>query len=353
MTIEKAIFWLAVMAISLNSCSKEPKPPDERAAKRESRTPAEDTTSQGARPAAETAQSNEHRGVKTEIRNVMFRLNDKAAVHLELVSGEIWPTRKNQMPVFDDKTSFELRVTNGKISIAPEALADILNEYVFAPSDAPLKDISVSIEEGQLHIKGKLRSKGDLPFETAGTVSATADGRLRVRTEKVKAMHVPVKGVMGLFGIELAKVLNTSKTAGIDTDKNDLVVELETLLPPPHLKGKIKNARIEGNRVVTFFGDGGESIPAPKEPANYMAFQGNELRFGKLTMLDADLTVLDMDPGDPLDWYQDQYQRQVAAGCSKITANFGLRSYAKDYSKLPHQRAAKRTKAENRNSLRP
>jgi hypothetical protein len=121
------------------------------------------------------------------------------------------------------------------------------------------------------------------------------------------------------------------------------------LLPPPHLKGKIKNARIEGNRVVTFFGDGGESIPAPEETANYMTFQGNGLRFAKLTMQDADLTVLDMDPGDPLDWYQDQYQRQLAAGYSKITANFGLRSYVKDYSKLPHQRAAKRTKVENKN----
>jgi len=70
-----------------------------------------------------------------------------------------------------------------------------------------------------------------------------------------------------------------------------------------------------------------------------MSFSGNSVRFGKLTMENTDLTVLDLDPGDPLDWYQDHYKEQLAAGYAKINSNFGLRSYVKDFSKLSRSSA--------------
>lgn len=238
------------------------------------------------------------------------------------------------MVVFDDKTSFEVRVTNGTVSITPDGLADVMNNYVFAKKDSPLKDLSVSIDKGRLIIKGKLHSKGDIPFGTAGTLNATPDGRIRVRTEKITALKLPVKGLMGLFGVELANVVNTSKIDGIDTDKNDLLMDLGTLLPPPHIRGKVTGVRVENNAIVTIFGDGGKSVPPPKEKGNYMAFQGNPVRFGKLVMEQTDLTVLDLDPADALDWDQDHYKEQLIAGYSKITPSFGLRAYVKDYSKL-------------------
>ena len=51
-------------------------------------------------------------------------------------------------------------------------------------------------------------------------------------------------------------------------------------------------------------------------------------------MEQTDLTVLDLNPADTLDWDQDHYKDQLVAGYSKITPSFGLRAYAKDYSKL-------------------
>ena len=71
-----------------------------------------------------------------------------------------------------------------------------------------------------------------------------------------------------------------------------------------------------------------------------MSFQGNPIRFGKLVMESADLVVYDLDPADPLDWNQDHYRDQLAAGYSKVTPAMGLRTYAKDYNKLPRGGAA-------------
>lgn len=36
---------------------------------------------------------------------------------------------------------------------------------------------------------------------------------------------------------------------------------------------------------------------------NYMCYRGSVLRFGKLTMVDADLQIADADPKDPFDFF--------------------------------------------------
>src|SRR3984893_2876854 len=162
--------WLLSSALSLIACSKisqphKPEPPAPCEANSASTNPAPSSVAPVSPPNG--------RAVKTEMRNVLFHLTDKAAAHLEILSGELLPTGKNPMPIFDDKTSFSVRVTNGTVSITTDALADIMNKHVFAKSDAPLKDLSISIDKGLLLIKGKLHSKGDIPFQTAGSVSVS------------------------------------------------------------------------------------------------------------------------------------------------------------------------------------
>jgi hypothetical protein len=194
----------------------------------------------------------------------MFHLTSDASAHLESVSGELWPVGKYDMPDFDDTASFELHVENGTISITPSALASVLNNHVFVRDDAPLKDVEIEIKGGRLIIKGKLH-KGNLPFETAAEIGVNADGRLRLHTEKIKALHVPVKKVMALFGVELANVISTSKIPGLDTDKNDLILDLGSLLPAPHIRGTISATRLSAKEVTVIYGGGGKHLPTPTE----------------------------------------------------------------------------------------
>jgi hypothetical protein len=321
---------VALALLSCASCSKKEQNPPAKVTSTAPLTPATGPTV----TALPAEQPKPVSGVKADMRNVMFHLTPRAAAHLVILSGELWPTGKNEMVVFDDKTSFEVRVSNGTVSISPEALSDIMNNYVFARDDAPLKGLTVSIENNRLIIKGKLHSKKDIPFGTAGNLSVTPDGRIRVNTEKITALKVPVKGMMGLFGIDLANMVNTSKIPGMDTDKNDLLMDLGTLLPPPHIRGKLTGVQIQGNAIVTTFGDGGKSLGPPLEKGSYMALQGGAVRFGSMVMDPANLMVLDMDEGNTLEWNQDHYKEQLLAGYSKITPSFGLRAYVKDYSKL-------------------
>ena len=213
------------------------------------------------------------------------------------------------------------------------ALTNVLNTQVLAASDAPIKDVSVQIEKGKLKIKGKLHSKGDVPFETDGALSVTPDGKLRLHADKITAAHLPVKGLMDLFGVELSDLIKAGKVRGLQPEDDDIILDPQQILPPPRVEGKVVAVRIQGNEVVQTFG-GEQVTPFHVDAQNYMAYRGNQLRFGKLTMTDTDLDLIDMTPQDPFDFSLDLYEKMLTAGYTKITPGFGLRVYMKDLNKL-------------------
>ena len=272
------------------------------------------------------------RSVHAEMHNVLYHFTDSSAVHITQLEGELVPTTPTGIPVFDDPNSFTLNIHTAEMSITTDALASALNQYAFAAADAPIKEIRISIQDGKLDIQGKLHSKGGIPFESLGSLSVTSDGEIRVRTEKMKAAHLPVKGLMDLLGANIAKLIDTRKVHGVRVEKDDLILTPAELFPPPHVLGRLSSVVLRGNEIVMIYG----TLPAHsgKRSGNFMAYNGAELRFGKLTMSDTDLILIDMNPEDPFDFYLDHYKEQLAAGYTKNTLSSGLRAYFRDYNKL-------------------
>jgi hypothetical protein len=290
------------------------------------------------------AQSNSRQGdsnaaVQTQMQNVRYHFTESATVYIKTLSGELLPNEGAEFPIFDNKDSFRLRIGYAEIDVAAADLATIFNSYVFARANSPLKGVSMSIENGHLNIKGKLHDVGTIPFETESTLSPTDDGKILLRTGKVKALHVPVKGIMNLFGVEIADLIKNGKVPGVESRGDDLVLDPSLVFPAPHLEGRVTATRIAGNTMVLTFGDKTRATKTRRE-GNYMSFRGNRLRFGKLTMTDVDMILIDMDPADPFDFFLDRYKDQIAAGYSKISSNSALRIFVKDFNKLKKSGAA-------------
>jgi hypothetical protein len=276
--------------------------------------------------------------VHAEMRNVMYHFDDKIAAHIRTLSGELEPIGGKDMPVFDDKNSFNLRIANAEIAMNTASLTNAFNAYVFASPKSPVKDVTMTISQGKLKVKGRLHDKGDIPFETDGELTPTPDGKLRMQADKIRALHVPVKGLMDLVRADLADFIKTEKVPGLSADGNGLIFDLKSILPPPHIEGAVTAVRIEGQNLILTFGTAAKSKGSRSESGNYMAYHGNQIRFGKLTMNGADLMIVDMDPSDPFDFYLDHYLQQLEAGYTKITGNFSLRVSMKDFDKLPRSR---------------
>lgn len=276
-------------------------------------------------------QPRESARVHAEMRNVVYHFTGTIAVHIVYLQGDLVPAGSARYPIFDDVNSFYLDVRAGEITVSAAALTNVLNQYAFASRDAPIKDARVIIQNGKLKMRGRLR-KGDIPFESQGSLSATPEGEIRVHSEKIKAAHLPVKGLMDLLGEDLAKLIDTRKVRGVRAEKDDLVLDPAELFPPPHIHGRLRSISMHDDEIVLKYG--GTFSPELKLSGNYMAYRGAQLQFGKLLMSDTDLTLIDLNPEDPFDLFIEHYREQLAAGYTKITSSFGLRSYFRDYNKL-------------------
>ena len=286
--------------------------------------------------------------VQVQMRNVMYHFTDNVAVQLRSLAGALVPTKSGQMPVFDDKDSFTIQITAAEIAMDPQSLANDLNAKVFSGKDAPLKDLAITIEKDRLKIKGKLHKKGDITFETEGQLSATADGKIRLHAEKIRAAHLPMKGLMDLVGLDIADLIKSGKVQGVQTEKDDLILDPGQILPPPRISGRVTSIRLESNNIVQVFGDPKAQKWEQVSARNYMAYRGNRLQFGKLIMNDTDMVIIDPTPQDPLDFYLDHYKEQLVAGYTKTTPAFGLRVYMVDYNKLKKKAASSTTAQESK-----
>lgn len=283
---------------------------------------------------AKAKQESPDKTVQVQMNNVMYHVGEKSAVHLRRLAGELVPAKPDGIPIFDDKNSFSLRVSVATMAISPQSMANVLNQYVFSAKASPIKDISIQLENNLMKVRGKLHNKADISFETDSSVSVTDDGKIRLHAEKIRALHVPAKGLMDLFGVEIADLIKNGKVNGVKAEKDDLIIDPEQVFPPPKIQGRVTAVQLADGNIVLTFGSPQKYQWAKVPAQNYMWYHGNRLQFGKLTMHDTDLLLLDPDPRDPFDFDLDHYKEQLMAGYSKTTATFGLRTTMVDYNKL-------------------
>jgi hypothetical protein len=269
--------------------------------------------------------------VGIEMRNVRLHVSHDAILDVRWLSGRLRSTSPSRPPIFDDQQSFTMEIADGEVAIDAPSLTALVN-HAFDYKGAALSDVRVSFEGGRLAQRGKLKKGITVPFSIAADVAATADGTMKVHPVKVKTAGIPTAKLMSVFGIELDEILKSRPDRGIVFRDNDLFLDPSKILPPPRTSGKLANVSVKGDRLVQIFGRG--AAAAGRTPGNYIWFRGGTIRFGKLTMSETDLRLIDMDPKDPFDFYSAKYQEQLVAGYSKNTPQQALRTYMPDFGDL-------------------
>jgi hypothetical protein len=280
----------------------------------------------------------EDRGaVDIQMKNVNFRLARDISLEVRTLRGQLERTKPEVPVTFDDSASFNVRIDSAQVAISPASLSALMNSYVLAYENAPVRNVKVSIENGRLIQKGTIHKKVDVPFEIEGSLSTTDDGNIRLHADKIKSAHVPVKGLLHLFGEDLSKLIKQNSARGMTVEGDDIILTLAKLTPPPHLEGRVTRVTIADGKIVQYFDSGRhpEPLNPPFRTGAYIYHRGGVLRFGKLTMNDADLEIVGDRPG-LFDFFQKEYQKQLIAGYSKNTPANGLVAHMVDYSHI-HQ----------------
>ena len=280
------------------------------------------------------------------MRNVDLHLTDHIRLQVRHLRGRFVPTGPDGVPNLDDNDSYVVEVDAGEVAMGEASLNALMTEHVFAGHKPPVKDLKITIEEGQLKQKGKLDKKIDLPFRVKGGVEATPDGKIRVHAKSIKSLGLPVGPLLKVLGIEMDDLLKVEAGHGVTVDENDFIIDPQEALPPPRLRGKVTAVRIEGNQMIQTFGAGPAARLTPLAASpNHIYWRNGLLRFGKLTMRNTDLELIDQDPADPFDFSVARYNDMLVAGYSKNTERLGLRTHMPDYNDLKAGRPVQRSPA--------
>jgi hypothetical protein len=289
--------------------------------------------------------------VVTQMRNLVFHIGRGVELRVDELVGHLVSTTGSP-PVFDDVRSYRIDIESARVAMTPQSLTNLLNNHVFAAPNAPIKKLTIDIEGDELVQTGVLKKKVDVPFTMRAAIGATEDGRIRIHPVSLKAAGFLSKRVLDFFGLRLDRLVKVDRATGVAVDGEDLLLDPERLLPPPAIHGRVTAAWIENGVVIEQFGSAQRKPPPEPDGrfANYMYYRGGTLRFGKLTMVDADLLLVDTNQKDAFDFSPAEYDKQLIAGYSKNTAAHGLIVYMPDLRALrpgaPGDKGAEREPSE-------
>ena len=67
--------------------------------------------------------------------------------------------------------------------------------------------------------------------------------------------------LMRALGLSLASMMDLSKAHGVTVERNSLIIDPLTILPPPVIRGTLTRVRISGDQLVQTIGDSDAVVP--------------------------------------------------------------------------------------------
>ena len=284
--------------------------------------------------ASATGPARMHCGI--EMRNVALRVADDVVLQVRTLDGEFVSRLRARPPIFDDPNSYTLVLKSAEIAVDGPSMTNMLRSAL-AAHPTQLHEVRIVIEGDHLHASGKIQKGAPVPFTMEATVSVTPDGWLRLHATKLNAASLPVKGILDLLGLKMDDLVKLPIGSGLKTDGDDLLIDATALLPLPKTEGRLQAVTIAANHLTMHMVGAATptgrpaTLPLPSA-RNYIYFYGGSIRFGKLTMMSADMQLIDADPRDPFDFSPPHYEKQLVAGYTRSTERQGLQVFMPDYA---------------------
>ena len=264
--------------------------------------------------------------------NLLLRKGPSFRVYVRWLRGQLAPARKNVGPSFDDPESFFLDIKSGVLRVN---IGDLTNYFNSSLTDAPLKNISLSGDGDQVKLKGTVHKVFSLPVEITATLSALPDSRVQAHVTKLNVLKIPLKGLLGGFHITVADLIHPQGVPGIQISGNDIFFDPQTLLPPPHIRGQLKQIHIVNPDLEEIYGDPTADAARVEQWRNFLHLTDGSLTFGKLIMRPVDIMMIDVSQDLWFNLDLANIQKQLVNGYSRMTPQAGLQIFMPDLRDIP------------------
>lgn len=276
--------------------------------------------------------SSESASTIVSAHNLLLRKGPDFRVYIPWLRGHLMRTHRDVNPSFDDPESFLLDIETG---IIHANIGDIGNFLNITGSSSPLKNIKLSGDKDQIVLHGTLHKIISLPIELIGTISAVPDNRIQIHVTKLNVLKIPLKGLLGGFKVSVSDLFHPQNMRGIEVSENDIFLDTQQLLPPPHIHGKLTSVRIVNPDLEEVYGNGQDAATNVKQWRNFLQLSDGTIDFGKLTMRHVDLMMIDISNDAWFDLDLTHYQDQLVNGYTRMTPQAGVLIFMPDLDTLP------------------
>jgi hypothetical protein len=140
-------------------------------------------------------------------------------------------------------------IEHGHIVVSDAALTKLFEQKL--AHSGKITGLKVQAKDGHIMLSGTAHKGLPIPFTVEGPVD-TVDGReIRLHAEKVKAVGLPVKGLLEMVGVELGSLLNPGSNKGVMVKESDILFDPTAL---GNIRGYIEHVQVSGQDLVVDFG---------------------------------------------------------------------------------------------------
>ena len=272
-----------------------------------------------------------------QAHNLMLRKGPDFRVYVRWLRGQMVRTRRDVDPSFDDPESFVLNIKTGVLRANVGDINNFLNGS--GSGNSPLKNITLSGNGNQFKLRGTVRKIIPLPVELTGTIAAASDNRIQMHITKLSVLNLPLKGLLGRIHVAPSDIFHARATSGIEVSGDDIFLDTQKLLPPPHLRGELTGVRIDNPDLEETYGNVQNAVTQVEQWRNFLQLRGGTIEFGKLTMHHVDLMMIDISNDAWFDLDLTHYQEQLVNGFTRMTPQAGLLIFMPDLDELPRTKA--------------
>lgn len=283
-------------------------------------------------------------GAYLKLKNVKFRLEDKiyfTVKHLTVIASS---NRKNSPVNFNDPSSFHLDLFQGDTEFEISVLEYLFNENIKSFPNFPLRNLKLSTIEKDG--KRKIRILGEYKLVFWVDVEMICDlelvpnsSQLILKSETMNAAGIPGAGdLLSSLGVGLKELLPIPEGRGLRIVDKSFHIQSFLLLPPPRIRGTIKEIRLLSDRILVKF-DTKKDSPFPNltfQPGspNQIRISGGEIQVGSVSLKNTSLLLIDQDPSDLLDFHMKNLLVQLSFGNLNLNAKGDLKVFLPDYEDL-------------------
>ncbi len=282
-------------------------------------------------PASPSANSQ----TRIHAHNLLLRKGPDFRIYVRWLDGFLARTNRAVSPSFDRPESFVLNIDTGVIRVNIGDIGHFINSSI---TDSPLKDVTLLADGSNLRMTGTVHKLVPLSVQVIASVSVAPDNRVLIHISKIDVLKLPVKGMLKLFHISTADLVK-NRMDGLEVRGDDLLLDTSKLLPPPHIRGTLRQLSVDGPDLQAVYGKAEDDVERAEMWRNFFSMDGGTVDFGSLSMHPVKIMLIDISSNPWFDLDLVNYRAQFASGYTRLTSDSALQMFIPDIRDIHPNRA--------------